>query len=185
MKALKPLGSRIISVEEAMRIAQGMPSQHTQVVKEGVLNFKGYDLVQHEYNALDEMCRNFFKKPVEDVLSIDGRDQNEYVGIREGHVYHLNLIKKDLLLVPQQLTQLSKLEILFLTDNKIRIIEQLEYIPSLRQVYLASNRIQNIRPLLKLDNLTTAVLTNNNYLNRSGPQLIKRLENKGVEVHYL
>lgn len=67
------------------------------------------------------------------------------------------------------------------SHNKIRDIGVLAEIPSLETLYLDHNLIEDLSPLLRLPKLRTVAL-HDNPLNAQSQEILKQLEDKGVEI---
>ena len=131
-------------------------------------NIYGTKNVELPFHYLEEL----------DTLDVSGFDIEDLDGI--GHC--LNLLALDLshnrLLDISDLTALTHLRELYLTNNRIGYIDALAYCPDLRVLDLSDNDVDDISPLLDLDHLE--------YVNLSGNRIparqIAALKQRGVLV---
>lgn len=135
------------------------------VFKQNIYGTKNIELPFHYLEELD-------------ALDVSGFDIEDLDGI--GHC--VNLLALDLshnrLLDISDLTSLTHLRELYLTNNRIGYIDALAYCPDLRVLDLSDNDVDDITPLFDLDNLE--------YVNLSGNRIpanqISALKKRGVLV---
>ncbi len=165
MKSLKPLGSRIISVEEARRIVESMPDLYPPekpIRYSGELvDFHGFPLVKEEYSILESLASRFGKTSVEYFWNVADNEGDVYLEIKNQHVKLVSMEKQNLRIIPYEIGKLYELEVLFLGDQRIVTISNIDTLTKLEHLSLYGNEIQRIGNLDTLTNLTQIDLRNN------------------------
>ena len=90
---------------------------------------------------------------------------SESIGfVEDGYVLNLDLNSKSLLEIPKSISKLTRLEKLYLHNNKISDISGLSSLVNLGVLYLSENKISDISELSSLVNLEGLYLSDNEKL---------------------
>lgn len=97
---------------------------------------------------------------------------------KRGNETKISLAGMQMTELPLELTQLTMLEELDVSNNKLINLRKIEQLPNLRKVNAANNNIQQLHPdMLDMYSIDSIILTGNPIVN-SNPQLAK-IENDG------
>ena len=151
MDSLKPLGSRVISVEKAMRIVDNTPGVPNKVAvpqySGDTVYFHGYKLVREEYDALESIAQNYFGKSAEEYfINVREVSKDVRLQISDTHVISLAIKHQQLRKIPEEIGSLVELRHLYLGMNQIERIENVDHLERIRQFDIDNNPIDYSLP---------------------------------------
>jgi len=112
---------------------------------------RDHPMTSTDYDTLKTMTCN--SKPILDDVNVHRVTCKEANGIKECVVKALNLSNCGLDKIPKQVNDLTNLERLILSDNKITKIEGVDTLPNLEELDLGGNKITKIEGVDTLPNL--------------------------------
>ncbi len=176
MKSLKPIhGSKVISIEEAMKIANQMPTQ--------VVDFLNTSLNKSEYNALNRIAIQYFNEDAHDLFLMP--NYNVGIEIEDNHVTYLRMNGADMEYPGKDFKAFGKLTTVDLQRNKMQGWGSLPNMLSLEEIYLQDNELRilpfNVKPNSRLER----VYIGNNLIDRSSREYImaaKRWKDRRIDI---
>ena len=92
---------------------------------------------------------------------------------KRGNALNLSLANMGLTELPAELTQLTMLEVLDVSNNKLINLRRVETLPNLKQINASNNNINQLHPeMLDMFSVDSILLTGNPIVNNN-PQLAK------------
>jgi len=147
-----------------------------KIEKNEILNNLNLDMSQNI--LIDYLKENDIKErgAFEDLINSFNLQLKDFLTNEEGSIIRLNLSDKKLKSIPHQLSNFTNLEILNLSQNKIKKIENLNIFSKLEELDISYNDIKKIEGLIELKNLKWLNLNNNQIKRIEGIKNLKKLE---------
>ena len=123
--------------------------------KEDIVNFHGQELAKSDYEALEQIAKQYFNKSAEEYFQNSERKE---VHIENKRVVKLKILNENLEKIPEQIQKLTQLQCLDLGHSHISKIENLEQLTELQELHLWDNKISKIENLEHQTKLQKLVL---------------------------